>query len=82
MFAKYLSVEPQTYQQVRWVAGKRVRSRSRQCSLRLQLSLKRFGVANVVGSSVGTVVDMKEVNGNWTYSIRLKDGVSTPFSLQ
>ncbi|KAG8775560.1 hypothetical protein FRC12_001421 [Ceratobasidium sp. 428] len=46
VFAKYLSAEPQTYQQVRWVAG--------------------------------TVVDMKEVNGHWMYSVRLKDGSIMP----
>ncbi|CAE6390272.1 unnamed protein product [Rhizoctonia solani] len=46
VFAKYLSAEPQTYQQVRWVAG--------------------------------TVVDMKEVNGHWMYSVKLKDGSIMP----
>ncbi|CAE6419332.1 unnamed protein product [Rhizoctonia solani] len=63
VFAKYLSAEPHTYQQVRWVA-----------------ELVNYGirVANAVGSNAGTVVDMKEVNGHWMYSVKLKDGSIMP----
>ncbi|QRW19436.1 hypothetical protein RhiXN_00842 [Rhizoctonia solani] len=57
VFAKYLSAEPQTYQ---------------------QLLSDDIWVANAVGSNVGTVVDMKEVNGHWMYSVKLKDGSIMP----